>query len=71
MDHWRKNLLMVKINMNNMIKHSNGLYEDKGLHHHYFYKIIGNSVHRYSKILESWILCLDDNVNKQIKQLES
>ena len=71
MDHWRKNLLMVKINMNNMIKRSNGLYEDKGLHHHYFYKIIGNSVHRYSKTLDSWILCFDDNVNKQIKQLES
>ena len=57
--------------MSNMIKHSNGLYEDKGLHHHYFYKIIGNSVHRYSKILESWILCLDDNVNKQVKQMEN
>ena len=54
---------------NKVIKHSNGLYEDKGLHHHYFYKLVGNSVHRYSKILESWILCLDDNVNRQIKQL--
>lgn len=56
--------------MNIIIKHSNGLYEDKGLHYHYFYKMIGNSVHRYSKILESWILCLDDTVSKQIKQLE-
>ena len=56
---------------NNMIKHSNGLYEDKGKHHHYFYKIIGNSVYRYSKTLDSWILCLDEVVNKQIKQLGS
>lgn len=55
----------------NIVKHSNGLYEDSGLHHHYFYKLVGNSVQRYSKILESWILCLDDNVNKQIKQLGS
>lgn len=53
-----------------MIKHSNGLYEDSGKHHHYFYKMLGNSVHRYSKTLDKWILCLDDNVNKQIKQLE-
>ena len=42
-----------------MIKHSNGLYEDKGVHHHSFYKMIKNSVHRYSKTLEKWILCLD------------
>lgn len=56
---------------NKVIKHLNGLYEDKGLHHHYFYKLVGNSVQRYSMILESWILCLDDNVNKQIKQLGS
>ena len=56
--------------MNNMIKHSNGLYEDKGLHHHYFYKLVGNSVHRYSKTLDSWILCLDEVVSGHIKQLE-
>ena len=55
----------------NMIKHSNGLYEDKGKHHHYFYKITVNTVCRYSKTLDSWILCLDDNVNKQIKQMEN
>ena len=54
-----------------MIKHSNGLYEDKGKHHRYFYKLIGNSVYRYSKTLGKWILCLDENGNKQIKQLES
>lgn len=54
----------------NIVKHSNGLYEDSGKHHHYFYKIVGNTVCRYSKTLDSWILCLDDNVNKQIKQLE-
>ena len=54
-----------------MIKHSNGLYEDKEKHQHYFYKLVGNSVHRYSKTLNSWILCLDEVVNKQIKQLES
>ena len=54
-----------------MIKHSNGLYEDKGKHHHYFYKVVGKSIQRYSKILNSWILCLDDNVNKQVKQLEN
>ena len=54
-----------------MIKHSNGLYEDKGKHHHYFYKIVGSTVHRYSKTLDSWILCLDEVVNKQVKQMES
>ena len=54
-----------------MIKWSNGLYEDKGEHHRYFYKMIGNSVHRYSKTLDKWILCLDEGVNKQIKQLEN
>lgn len=53
---------------NKVIKHSNGLYED--LYGSTFYKMIGNSVHRYSKTLGKWILCLDDNVNKQIKQLE-
>lgn len=56
---------------NNMIKHSNGLYEDKGKHHHHFYKIVENTVCRYSKTLGKWILCLDDNVNKQIKQMEN
>ena len=56
--------------MKNIIKWSNGLYEDKGKHHRYFYKLVGNSVHCYSKTLGKWILCLDDNVNKQIKQLE-
>ena len=53
-----------------MIKHSNGLYEDKGKHHHYFYKMIDNSAYRYSKELDEWILCLDEIVSKQIKQLE-
>ena len=59
-----------------MIKHSNGLYEDKGIHpdgrkhHHYFYKTINSSVYRYSKTLDKWILCLDESVNKQIEQLE-
>ena len=62
---------MVKINMNNMIKHSNGLYEDKGVHHHSFYKMINNSVYRYSKFLDKWILCLDTEINKQIKKMES
>ena len=61
---------MVKINMNNMIKHSNGLYEDKGVHHHYFYKVVDGCVHRYSKFLDKWILCLDTEVNKQIKMME-
>ena len=59
--------MMVKISMNNLIKHSNGLYEDKGLHHQYFYKMIKNSVHRYSKTLEKWILCLDEKVIKGIE----
>ena len=58
---------MVKINMNNMIKHSNGLYEDKGVHHHSFYKMINNSLYRYSKVLDEWILCLDEKVIKEIK----
>ena len=62
---------MVKISMNNLIKHSNGLYEDKGTHHHYFYKMINNSVYRYSKVLDEWILCLDVNVIKEIKQERS
>ena len=54
-----------------MIKHSNGLYEDKGTHHHSFYKMINNSVYRYSKTLDKWILCLDEKVIKEIKVLES
>ena len=54
-----------------MIKHSNGLYEDKGNHHRYFYKMINNSVYRYSKVLDEWILCLDERVVKEIKVLES
>ena len=58
---------MVKINMNNMIKHSNGLYEDKGVHHHSFYKMINNSVYRYSKVLDEWVLCLDEKVIKEIE----
>ena len=61
---------MVKINMNNMIKHSNGLYEDKGTHHHYFYKMINNSVYCYSKVLDEWILCLDEKVIEEIKLME-
>lgn len=54
-----------------MIKHSNGLYEDKGVHHHYFYKIINSSVYRYSKVLDEWIICLDEKVIKEIKQERS
>lgn len=54
----------------NIVKRSNGLYEDSGKRHHYFYKMIGSCVYRYSKTLDKWILCLDDNVNKQVKQLE-
>ena len=54
-----------------MIKHSNGLYEDKGVHHHYFYKMINNSLYRYSKVLDEWILCLDEKVIKEIKQERS
>ena len=54
-----------------MIKHSNGLYEDKGNHHRYFYKMIENSVYRYSKVLDEWILCLDEKVIKEIKLGES
>ena len=53
-----------------MIKHSNGLYEDKGKHHHYFYKIVDECVYRYSKFLDKFILCLDTEINKQIKLLE-
>ena len=56
--------------MNNMIKHSNGLYEDKGKHHHYFYKIVGNTVCRYSKVLDEWILYLDEKVIKEVKLME-
>ena len=54
-----------------MIKHSNGLYEDKGVHHHYFYKMINSSVYCYSKVLDAWILCLDEKVIKEIKQERS
>lgn len=53
-----------------MIKLSNGLYKDEGKFHLYFYKVIGSCVHRYSKFLDKWILCLDTEVNKQIKMLE-
>ena len=61
---------MVKISMNNLIKHSNGLYEDKGAHHHSFYKMINSSVYRYSKVLDEWILCLDEKVIEEIKLME-
>ena len=54
-----------------MIKHSNGLYEDNGIHHQYFYKMINSSVYRYSKVLDEWILCLDEKVIKEIKQERS
>lgn len=54
-----------------MIKLSNGMYKDEGKFHLYFYKVIDSCVHRYSKTLDKWILCLDDCVNKQIKLLES
>ena len=54
-----------------MIKHSNGLYEDKGKNHQSFYKMIKNSVHRYSKTLDAWILCLDEKVIKEIETGES
>ena len=50
-----------------MIKHSNGLYEYNGIHHHSFYKMINNSVYRYSKTLNKWILCIDEKVIKEIK----
>lgn len=50
-----------------MIKHSNGLYEDKGKNYHSFYKMINNSVYRYSKTLDKWILCLDEKVIKEVK----
>lgn len=54
-----------------MVKLSNGMYKDEGKFHLYFYKVIGSCVHRYSKTLDKWILCLDDCANKQIKLLES
>ena len=54
-----------------MIKHSNGLYEDNGIHHRYFYKMINNSVYRYSKVLDEWILSLDEKVIKEIETGES
>ena len=53
-----------------MIKHSNGLYEDNGLHHQYFYKMINNSLYRYSKVLDEWILYLDEKVIKEVKLME-
>ena len=57
-----------------MIKLSNELgdivYKDEGKFHLYFYKVIDNCVHRYSKFLDKWILCLDTEVNKQIKMME-
>lgn len=54
-----------------MIKLSNGMYKDEGKFHLYFYKMIGSCIHRYSKFLDKWILCLDTEVNKQIKMMES
>lgn len=58
-----------------LIKHSNGLYEDKGKHRHYFYKVVGGCVdecvYRYSKFLDKFILCLDTEINKQMKMMES
>lgn len=54
-----------------LIKHSNGLYEDKGKHHHYFYKIVDECAYRYSKFLDKFILCLDTEINKQVKMMGS
>lgn len=51
-------------------KHLNGMYEDKGKHHQYFYKVVDGCVLRYSKFLDKCILCLDTEVNKQIKMME-
>ena len=51
-------------------KHLNSVYEDKGKYHQYFYKVVGGCVQRYSKFIDKWILCLDTEVNKQIKMLE-
>ena len=57
-----------------MIKLSNELgdivYKDEGKFHLYLYKVIDSCVHRYSKFLDKWILCLDTEVNKQIKMME-
>ena len=61
---------MVKINMNNMIKHSNGLYESTGKNYQSFYKMINNSLYRYSKVLDEWILYLDEKVIKEVKLME-
>lgn len=52
-----------------MVKLSNGLYEDKGKHHHYFYKVVGECVYRYSKFIDKFILCLDTEINKQVKMM--
>lgn len=54
-----------------MVKLSNGMYKDEGKFHLYFYKMVGSCVHRYSKTLDKWTLCLDECANKQIKLLES
>ena len=32
-----------------------------------FIKVVDGCVHRYSKFIDKWILCLDTEVNKQIK----
>lgn len=54
-----------------MVKLSNGLYKDEGKFHLYFYKVVGSCVHRHSETLGKWILCLDTEINKQVKLLES
>ena len=53
-----------------LIKHPNGLYEDKGKYHHSIYKSVGGCVYRYSKFLDKFILCLDTEINKQIGERE-
>ena len=53
-----------------MVKFPNGMYKDEGKFHLYFYKVIDSCVHRYSKTLDKLILCLDTEVNKQIKMME-
>lgn len=54
-----------------MNKLDGGVYEDIGKHHRDYYKMIGNCVYRLSVIHKKWILCIDENIISQIKEMEN
>lgn len=53
--------------MNKYYKH---VYEYKGKYHLDYYKMIESCVYRLSNYHSKWILCLDEKIINQIKDME-